>query len=99
MIRAGETIYNRVTGVRLTVCKTQEQTKGDGFEVEYIIDADSEGRDVNNVWPHLHMWWTETFEILSGSGRYSLEGYQYDVKAGDVITFPPEQAHKHPWNI
>jgi mannose-6-phosphate isomerase-like protein (cupin superfamily) len=98
MIRAGDSIYNRVTGVRITVCKTQEQTNGNGFQVEYIIDADRKGLDVNTVWPHLHMWWTEQFEILSGSGRYYLDGVEYAVQAGDVITFPPKRPQRHPWN-
>jgi hypothetical protein len=51
MMRVGDSIYNRVTGVRITVCKTQEQTNDDGFEVEYIIDADRKGRDINTLWP------------------------------------------------
>src|SRR5436190_2060417 len=98
MIRVGDCMYNSVTGVRIDVCETQEQSNGNGFVVEYTIDAGRKGLDVNTVWPHLHLWWTEKFEILSGTGRYYLDGCEYNVEVGDIITLPAKQAQRHPWN-
>jgi len=47
---------------------------------------------------HLHLTWTETFEIVSGTAHYSLDGAQKTLQAGESFTALPKQRHIHPWN-
>lgn len=44
---------------------------------------------------HSHNDFTEITYILSGRGRYHVEGEFYDVEAGDVIICNPGERHQH----
>lgn len=94
MIKAGYEIENPQSGVRAIVLKTQSETQGNGFQVEYFYRPQS-GQDLP---AHYHMWWEEQFEILSGTCTYVLEGVEYTAKTGDTIVLPARKAHIHPWN-
>ncbi len=94
MIKAGYAIENPQAGVRAVVLKTQAETQGNGFQVEYFYRPYS-GQDLP---AHYHLWWEEKFEILSGTCTYSLDGVQNTAKAGDSIILPAGKAHIHPWN-
>ncbi|MBX3004053.1 MAG: cupin domain-containing protein [Anaerolineales bacterium] len=94
MIEAGFVAENPQAGVRAVVGKTQKETQGNGFQIEYFYRAHS-GQDLP---AHLHMWWEEKFEILSGSCTYQLDSKQYVAKAGDTVILPAKKAHIHPWN-
>lgn len=94
MIEAGFVAENPQAGVRAVVLKAQNETQGNGFQIEYFYRAHS-GQDLP---AHFHMAWEEKFEILAGSCTYVLEGKEYFAEAGDTITLPAKKAHIHPWN-
>lgn len=94
MIRAGDVTENPILGIRILLCKTEVETGGTGFELEYFIQPHAGRESVG----HLHQWWTEQFEILSGSARYVLGGKELTAPPGAVLLFPPNITHIHPWN-
>jgi len=95
MLQAGDSIENPILGIRILLCKTEAETGGTGFEIEYFIKPHA-GRDPA---AHLHQWWTEEFAILVGSARYMLAGKEQTAQAGDVLVFPSGIPHIHPWNV
>ena len=94
MIRAGFTIDSPLTKSHLIVIESDVETKGMGWllEIHCVPNAPSD------VPEHLHQSWTETFEIVSGSAHYSLDGIQKIVKAGEKFVVMPGHRHIHPWN-
>ena len=94
MIQAGFTIENPITKGRTIVLKSAAETNGTGWLLEHhsIPHAPPE------VSEHLHLTWTETFEIIAGTACYKLDGVQKTASAGDTIIMPPRQPHIHPWN-
>ena len=94
MINAGDRLTNPVLGIQMLLCKTEIETGGNGFEIEYFIKPHAGRESV----AHLHQWWTEQFEILAGSARYVLAGKEQTASAGAVLQFPSGIPHIHPWN-
>ena len=94
MIKSGAVFENPQAGIRAVIIKTQVETDGNGFQAEYFMSPQS-GQDLP---AHYHLWWTEKFEILSGSCTYMLDNVQQTAKAGDTITLPAKKTHIHPWN-
>jgi len=47
---------------------------------------------------HLHLTWTETFEILKGTAKYKLDGNERIAKTGESFVVEPGHFHVHPWN-
>ena len=94
MIRAGFTYEDPITHTRTMVLPTEAETTGTGWLLEYHIPPQA-GPIVPE---HVHLTWTETFEIISGSASYKLNGVQGSAEAGDTIVMPPRQYHIHPWN-
>jgi hypothetical protein len=94
MIRAGFVIENPLTKSRTVVVESDAETKGMGWLLE-IHCAPGAKFDVPE---HLHLTWTETFEILSGSAYYKLNGIQKTAAAGEKFVVLPRQLHIHPWN-
>lgn len=94
MIRAGFTIENPVTKSRTVVLESDLETKGMGWLIEVHCPSKA-GPDIAE---HFHQTWTETFEIISGTATYKLNGVERTAKAGDKIVMPPGQLQIHPWN-
>ena len=94
MIKEGFTIDNPVTGSRTVVLQSDAWTAGTGWLLE--VHAMPHAR--SDVPEHLHLNWTETFEIISGTALFSLDGAQSSIGAGDSIRVRPGQRHIHPWN-
>jgi mannose-6-phosphate isomerase-like protein (cupin superfamily) len=94
MIRAGFTIDSPLTKSHLIVIESDVETKGMGWllEIHCVPNA------LSDVPEHLHLAWTETFEIISGSAHYSLDGIQKTIKAGEKFVVLPGHRHIHPWN-
>ncbi len=94
MIRAGFTIDSPLTKSHLIVIESDVETKGMGWllEIHCVPNATSD------VPEHLHATWTETFEIVSGSAHYSLDGIQKTIRAGEKFVVLPGHRHIHPWN-
>jgi hypothetical protein len=94
MIRAGFTIENTMTKSRTIVLESDAETKGMGWLLE-VHCAPQTGSDVPE---HLHLTWTENFEIISGSAHYKLNGIQKRAAAGEKFVVLPGELHIHPWN-
>src|SRR5512141_1361848 len=95
MFQAGDTVENPVTGQRILICKTEQDTQGAYVEVEYFHKPFA-GKSYSPR--HFHPTWTERFVILSGLARYQLGRYEHDAKPGDELKFPADIPHIHPWN-
>jgi hypothetical protein len=94
MIRAGFVIENPLTKSRTVVVESDAETQGMGWLLE-IHSAPGTRFDVPE---HLHLTWTESFEIVSGSAFYKLNGIQKTAEAGEKFVVMPGQLHIHPWN-
>lgn len=90
MIGAGFTIHNPITQSRTVV------VEGDG--TGWVLEAHNRPHAAPDVPEHLHVTWTERFEILTGSAHYTLDGVQQIAQAGDTIVVEPGHRHVHPWN-
>jgi mannose-6-phosphate isomerase-like protein (cupin superfamily) len=91
MILVGDEIYNPVTGTRFHIRAMSET----GFTIEQTVEPHKKPSTLN----HMHKTWTENFEVISGTGKYSLNGKVTEIRAGDTFTVNAGQAHIHPWNI
>ncbi len=94
MIRAGFTIESPRTGSRTVVLKSDLETKGNGWELE-IRCLPHAGPDIAE---HLHLTWTETFEIVTGTAYYKLDGMRRTAHTGESFVVHPRHLHVHPWN-
>lgn len=94
MIQAGFTFENPLTKGRTIVLKSDAETNGNGWLLEHY----SIPHAPPDIPEHLHLTWTETFEIIAGKAFYKLDGVQQSASAGDTIIVHPRQSHIHPWN-
>jgi Cupin domain len=94
MIRAGFTFQNPITQSVIRVLETDLETNGMGWLLEIRCAA----KMPPDIVEHLHLDWTETFEILSGTAHYKLNGEQKLARAGETIVMPAGQKQIHPWN-
>jgi len=94
MIRAGFTIANPLTQSRTIVLKSDAETDGMGWLLE-VHCAPGARADIAE---HMHVEWTEHFEIVSGTAHYALDGVQGTIEAGASFTVLPGQRHIHPWS-
>lgn len=94
MIRAGFTIENPLTHSRTTVLESDLETNGMGW----LLEVRCPPRARPDVAEHLHLTWTETFEILAGTAAYKLDGVEKKAQAGETIVMAPGKKHIHPWN-
>jgi len=94
MICAGFTIDSPLTKSHIIVIESDVETKGMGWllEIHCVPNA------LSDVPEHMHLTWTETFEIISGSAHYKLDGVQKTIKAGEKFIVMPGHRHIHPWN-
>jgi mannose-6-phosphate isomerase-like protein (cupin superfamily) len=47
---------------------------------------------------HFHPTATETFEVLSGSARYRIDGVEGHAETGERVVMPAGHTHVHPWS-
>ncbi|MBI3169971.1 MAG: cupin domain-containing protein [Chloroflexi bacterium] len=94
MIKAGFTFEHPLTKTRLTVLESDAETNGMGW----LLEVTRKARAKPDIAEHLHMTWTETFEIVSGTAKYSLDGIEKTAKAGESFVVEPRHLHIHPWN-
>lgn len=93
MIRANFTIENPITGSRTKVLESDYETNGMGWLLEITCQPHAK----SDIKEHIHLTWTETFEILSGEAYYALDGVEKRVAAGESFIVMPGQKHIHPW--
>lgn len=94
MIRAGFTIENPMTKSRTVVVESDAETNGMGW----LLEVHCASKTQSDVPEHLHLTWTESFEIISGSAYYKLNGIQKTAMEGEKFVVLPGQLHIHPWN-
>jgi quercetin dioxygenase-like cupin family protein len=92
-IKAGFETTDPITQTRIVVVKGVEETSGRGWVTEVHCPQGS-----TPFPPHLHQVWTETFEILEGSGTCRLGAEEHRLTRGESIVMPPGVPHVHPWN-
>ena len=93
MIRAGFTIDNPRTGSHTVLLEADAETNSQGW----LLEQRCQPQALPDITEHLHLTWTETFEIVSGKAYYSLDGVKGTVVAGESFTVKPGQRHIHPW--
>lgn len=94
MIRAGFTFEHPTTKTRTVVLEAAAETGGMGWLLE-VTRYSAAGSDLGE---HLHQSWTETFEIIKGTAKYSLDSTERTAKAGESFVVEPGHFHIHPWN-
>jgi hypothetical protein len=93
MITAGFTIHSPITESHTTILKTDTETDGMGWLLE-VRCAPGQKSDIAE---HYHLDWVETFEIISGTASYKLDGVQKTAEAGETFVVQARQLHIHPW--
>jgi len=94
MIRAGFTFEHPKTKTRTVVLESDAETNGMGWLLE-LTRYSKLGSDLGE---HMHQTWTETFEIVKGTAKYSLDGIEKTAKTGESFVVEPGHFHIHPWN-
>jgi hypothetical protein len=94
MIRAGFTFEHPKTQTRTVVLESDVETNGMGW----LLEVTRHSRLGSDLGEHLHLTWTETFEIINGTAKYKLAGIEKIAKAGESFVVEPNHFHIHPWN-
>lgn len=89
----GQKLINKFTGDTIEFLETSADTRGERVTIKVTLL--SKGQTIDD---HIHIIQEESFEILSGSMTYFLDGVQNHVNAGEVIVLPKNKAHNH-YNI
>jgi len=95
-MNAGEVLENPVTGMRVTVVRTPEETGGRAVVIEYRL-LPATGRRFTR--PHGHRRYVERFEILAGRAGYIVGGMEGTAVAGETVVVPLNTIHVHPWSV
>lgn len=95
MIRAGFTFEHPATKTKTLVLESDAETNGMGWLLE-VTRYSPLGSDLGE---HLHQTWTETFEIIKGTAKYSIDGVEKTAQAGESFVVEPGHYHIHPWNF
>jgi len=92
-LRAGEIYENRVQGDRFVVREGSEDTGGERLAGDLYIRP---GGAIAGK--HIHAYITESFEVVSGTVRFHLDGRDELAAPGDRVEVPPAVVH-HWWNV
>jgi mannose-6-phosphate isomerase-like protein (cupin superfamily) len=94
MIRAGFTFEHPITKTRTVVLESDAETNGMGW----LLEVTRYSRLGSDLGEHLHLTWTETFEIIKGTAKYKLDGNEKIAQAGESFVVEHGHFHIHPWN-
>jgi steroid delta-isomerase-like uncharacterized protein len=94
MATQGQVFENPLTGDRIRYGKTARDTGGLRFEIEFFLQPNPKGR----LGAHLHPYFDERFEFISGHGCYMVGRDKRFGHTGDVDVLPKGIAHVHPFN-
>lgn len=95
-MKPGDTWFNPVTGMRVIVLQTAEETGGRAVAVEYHLKPHT-GRELTPA--HRHRIYTERFEIMAGRAAYVCGDEERTAEAGETVVIPLDTTHIHPWSI
>jgi mannose-6-phosphate isomerase-like protein (cupin superfamily) len=92
MIRQGDEITNARTGQVMIFLKTSTETIGELLQIECFSPASLEREP-----EHIHPFQENSFEIISGSCIFHIDGKEQVIGPGQSITIPAKVPH-HFWN-
>lgn len=93
-LRPGFETTHPATGIRTILIAGTAETQGRGWTIEVHTPEGAA-----SILPeHFHLTWTETFEVLQGDARCSVNGIEQALHAGESTVMPPGVRHVHPWN-
>lgn len=92
MARSGDIVEHPVTGERITFLETAGETDGEYVRSELRVQPHG-----FVAAPHIHPRQEETFEILSGTFTFVVDGEERQVRAGERVTVPVGTPHTW-WN-
>jgi mannose-6-phosphate isomerase-like protein (cupin superfamily) len=93
MVRAGDVVWNPLTGEKALVLESAEETAGARMVAELAVEK---GGFVP-AGEHVHDNSAEHFEILEGRITYVVDGEERTLEAGEQITVEPGGWHRW-WN-
>jgi len=93
-VNAGFEIHDALNGTRTVLIKGADEMGGRGW----VLESQCPEGATPTIKPHLHMTWTETFEILQGTATCRIGDEERTLEAGDTVVVPPRTTHVHPWN-
>ncbi|MBX2999636.1 MAG: hypothetical protein KF893_14050 [Caldilineaceae bacterium] len=93
MIHAGFTIESPQTGSRTVVLESDAETGG----THWLLEVHCMPKMRPDIAEHLHLTWTESFEIVAGTAHYKVAGSQKTAGAGETFVVKPGEFHVHPW--
>ncbi|MBE9189261.1 cupin domain-containing protein [Gloeocapsopsis crepidinum LEGE 06123] len=84
------TMLNSVTGDRMTIFCTTQDSHGKSFKAQYVLPPKANGSPL-----HYHNSITETFEVLSGSLEMELgtKGNIKILQPGEIVCVPAGMPH------
>lgn len=88
MVAHGTTIESPKIGQTITFLATARDTGG----AELLIEARM--RPGAFMPPHRHLWQEETFEMLAGTGTFTVAGERIIARAGERVHIPTGVAHR-----
>ncbi len=89
MAKTNDIIENPVIGDKMQFLITAEDSKGETLKVKVWNKIGAQGPP-----EHIHPKQTETFEIISGTAGFKLNGKEQNLIAGQTITVPVNAPHK-----
>ncbi len=95
MATQGQVFENPLTGDRIKYGQTARDTGGLRFEIEFFLQPNPKGK----LGAHLHPYFDERFEFISGHGCYMVGRDKRFGHTGDVDVLPRGIAHVHPFNV
>ena len=88
MAKTGESIDNPVTGERIVVLQSGQETAGELFAFELSLRPHG---FVNAE--HIHPIQEEAFEVTRGTIRFRIDGQEVDAATGQKMVIPPGTRH------
>ena len=95
-MKAGDVFENPLTGMRVVVLQTPEETGGRAMQIEYRHPPHA-GRDAAP--PPRHRIYVERFQVLAGRAAYVVGDEEHVAEVGQTVVVPEDTTHIHPWSI
>jgi quercetin dioxygenase-like cupin family protein len=92
MIRAGDTLWNPISGERIHFIETSRETNGERVLIEVTVEA---GGFVPAA--HVHPGQSERFDVLDGVLSMKVGRRKLELSAGESAVVEPGVAHRF-WN-
>ncbi len=94
MIRPGFETTDPRTGTRSIVLEGTAEREARGWVIEVHCPEGA----APAILEHVHLSWTETFEIVQGTAAYTIAGRTDTIGEGETVVMDAGLPHVHPWN-